>query len=121
MGTEIIKVSDVGARFFSRRELACHHCGELQVNEDALRRLDVMRDILGHPIYVISGYRCPVHNAAVGGAAKSLHLTGQAFDIRADVPFASLFSAAQGAGWTGFGFYPRHMHVDNGKPRMWVG
>lgn len=45
--------------------------------------LDPLRDAYGAPIYVNSGYRCPALNRAVGGAAGSQHLTGEAADITA--------------------------------------
>lgn len=43
--------------------------------------LDPLREIWGKPIRVNSGYRCPALNKAVGGAANSSHLRGQAVDI----------------------------------------
>ena len=45
--------------------------------------LDPLRETYGAPIYVNSGYRCPVLNRAVGGSASSQHLTGEAADITA--------------------------------------
>ncbi len=45
--------------------------------------LDPLREAWGRPIAVSSGYRCPALNRAVGGAARSQHLTGQAADITA--------------------------------------
>lgn len=45
--------------------------------------LDPLREAYGAPIYVNSGYRCPVLNRAVGGSASSQHLTGEAADITA--------------------------------------
>lgn len=45
--------------------------------------LDPLREAYGKPIVVTSGYRCPKLNKAVGGAAKSQHITGEAADIRA--------------------------------------
>ena len=36
---------------------------------------------LGKPMKISSGYRCPKHNKACGGAAGSIHLTGLAADI----------------------------------------
>lgn len=45
--------------------------------------LDPLREAYGAPIYVNSGYRCPALNRAVGGAAGSQHLTGEAADITA--------------------------------------
>jgi len=43
--------------------------------------LDPLREAYGRPIVVSSGYRSPKLNRAVGGAAKSQHVTGQAADI----------------------------------------
>lgn len=40
-----------------------------------------MREALGKPIYVSSGFRCPAVNAAVGGTGTSQHLLGCAADI----------------------------------------
>ena len=45
--------------------------------------LDPVRERFGLPIYVNSGYRCPRHNAAVGGVSASQHLKGEAADISA--------------------------------------
>lgn len=44
--------------------------------------LDPARERLGAPISVNSGYRCPALNKAVGGAATSQHMRGQAADLR---------------------------------------
>lgn len=43
--------------------------------------LQPIRDGLGIPIKVTSGYRCPGLNKAVGGAKSSQHLEGKAADI----------------------------------------
>ncbi len=43
--------------------------------------LDPLRQMWGKPITVTSGYRCPKLNKAVGGAATSQHVQGQAADI----------------------------------------
>ena len=44
--------------------------------------LEVLRDKVGQPIIINSGYRSPQLNRKVGGAANSNHLTGCAADIR---------------------------------------
>lgn len=44
--------------------------------------LDPLREAYGKPIIVTSGYRCQKLNKAVGGAASSQHILGQAADIR---------------------------------------
>lgn len=43
--------------------------------------LDGIREKLGKPILVSSGYRCPVLNKAVGGVANSQHQKGLAADL----------------------------------------
>lgn len=44
--------------------------------------LDLIREELGFPIIINSGYRCAKLNQAVGGVKNSLHLKGRAADIR---------------------------------------
>lgn len=43
--------------------------------------LEPLRQIVGVPIQVNSGYRCLRVNQSVGGSAKSQHMVGQAADI----------------------------------------
>lgn len=50
------------------------------------RLLDPARELWGAPLTVNSGYRCPALNAAVGGAATSQHLLGEAADITTGAP-----------------------------------
>ena len=44
--------------------------------------LQPLRDFLGKPVVVSSGYRCRELNEKVGGVSNSQHLTGEAADIR---------------------------------------
>lgn len=44
--------------------------------------LQPLRDFLGKPVVVSSGYRCRELNEKVGGISNSQHLTGEAADIR---------------------------------------
>ena len=44
--------------------------------------LDPLREAYGKPIVVSSGYRCAKLNRAVGGVARSQHISGQAADIQ---------------------------------------
>lgn len=46
-------------------------------------QLEVLRASLGgRPIKIMSGYRSPEHNKAVGGAKHSQHVLGRAADIQ---------------------------------------
>lgn len=82
-----------------------------------MSRLQALREAFGGPITVTSGYRCPDHNRAVGGAKGSQHVKGNAADIRADDMVrlqiqAMLFfpNAVPGPGF---------IHVDLGPKRNW--
>lgn len=69
---------------------------------------------LGKPIYVNSGYRCPRHNAAVGGVPNSQHMRGEAADIRlAEIADnAEIVSAVKENGkWDQMIVYPTFVHV----------
>jgi hypothetical protein len=52
---------------------------------DAAQQLDRVRDLLWHPVYVLSGFRSPKLNAAIGGSKTSAHMRGEAFDIHCPV------------------------------------
>jgi uncharacterized protein YcbK (DUF882 family) len=79
------------------------------------------------PFQVISGYRSPATNEMLrhrseGVASGSLHMQGQAIDIRlADVPLATLRNAALVTRRGGVGYYPASdfVHVDTGRVRTW--
>lgn len=79
------------------------------------------------PFQVISGYRSPATNEMLrhrseGVAAGSLHMKGQAIDIRlGDVPLLKLRQAALAARGGGVGYYPASdfVHVDTGRVRTW--
>ena len=44
--------------------------------------LDPLREAVGKPVKVTSGYRSPAVNKAVGGVATSQHVKGQAADVQ---------------------------------------
>jgi len=44
-------------------------------------RLEKVRELLGGPILVTSGYRSPAVNKAVGGVSNSDHMNADAFDF----------------------------------------
>ena len=65
----------------------------------ARRTLQPLRDAIGAPLNVSSGYRSPELNAAVGGAAKSQHMKGQAADVTAaGLSSLELLQVVQAAG-----------------------
>jgi uncharacterized protein YcbK (DUF882 family) len=94
--------------------------------------LDLLHGLTGlvesrQPFQVISGYRSPATNEMLrhrseGVAAGSLHMKGQAIDIRlGGVPLVGLRDAALSIRRGGVGFYPASdfVHVDTGRVRTW--
>jgi uncharacterized protein YcbK (DUF882 family) len=79
------------------------------------------------PFHIISGYRSAATNgllraSADGIARNSLHLYGQAADIRLPgLPLSALRRAAVALKAGGVGYYPRSdfVHVDIGRVRYW--
>ncbi len=107
---------------FSPAEIACRGSGSLRINEEALDKLQALRDRLGKPLIVRSAYRSPAHNRAVGGAPRSKHMDSTAFDIAmANHDPVAFEAAARAVGFLGFGYYPRSgfMHIDLGPARQW--
>ena len=50
--------------------------------KEVLTNIQILRDALGAPMTIMSGYRSPERNAAVGGAKKSQHMEGNAVDLQ---------------------------------------
>lgn len=48
---------------------------------DTAERLDQVCDLLAKPVQIVSGYRSPQLNTAMGGAPGSAHVTGRAVDF----------------------------------------
>lgn len=92
--------------------------------------MERVRAMVGAPILVLSGFRSPALNAAVGGVKNSAHMDGMAADIRVQgmaprdlaellagnpmgIDFDQLILEQPGSpagGWVhvGFGYRPRH-------------
>lgn len=89
----------------------------------AALRQAAMRDGHSGLMYVTSGYRTPMTNDMLEGAARhSMHLAGRAVDFV--LPHASTDMVYRYALWLGIGgvgHYPdQFVHVDSGAMRTWV-
>ena len=67
------------SEFACKGKKCCGHAAP--INFELVERLQKLRDVVGRPLRINSGFRCPVHNKAVGGASKSMHMLGLAADI----------------------------------------
>ena len=119
--------------YFSRSEFASKDGdpGYDVVDAKLLEYLEAIRQYFNKPLVITSGHRSPQHNADVGGAKSSLHLTGRAADFYVkDVPVIEVYSYCEHLldGEGGLGLYDRGagtgwIHIDsrtNGGAR-WVG
>ena len=74
-------------RWFQKEEFRCKcggkDCGGFpaQVDPTLLALADRVREHFGSPATVSSGLRCVKHNARVGGAKASRHMSGKAMDF----------------------------------------
>lgn len=66
---------------FNLSEFECPCCHRVILLRPIFEVLLSVRDDFGNPIYVNSGYRCLLHNIAVGGRLDSKHQYGGALDV----------------------------------------
>jgi zinc D-Ala-D-Ala carboxypeptidase len=114
---------------FTDDEFKCPCCGQFIDSlpfRAFLAKLQDARNIAGTPFVITSGYRCPKHNAEVGGKADSSHLKGIAVDIRTHIS-PDRFAIINGlikAGFERVGIGSNFIHVDMDtvKPQrlMWI-
>lgn len=104
---------------FMAGEFRCKHCGKLPpkgMKTLLIVLLQLLRNKVGKPLVILSGYRCPTYNKIVGGVANSQHILGTAADIRvpAGITLDQLAAAADEIGFTGIGKYYKQgfVHVD---------
>ena len=120
---------------FSLHEFECHDGSEtpqeIIYNLQKLAiQLQVLRDFLGKPITINSGYRSPEYNASIKGSVKnSQHTLGKASDIvvKGYTPhqLSNVIEDLIARGdmlQGGLGVYKTFIHYDigyNGKRRRW--
>lgn len=86
----------------------------LLMNQEFVERLDKMRDSMGMPLTVVSGFRTAAHNVSVGGEPNSAHLRGYAADFAAigSSSRSAIIIAAVKAGFTRIGIGSSFLHID---------
>jgi uncharacterized protein YcbK (DUF882 family) len=89
--------------------------------------LQVLREYLGEPIHINSGYRTPTYNAKVGGKPNSYHMKAMAGDLttKSKTPkqLAAIIEkliAEKKMRQGGLGIYPGFVHYDvRGTKSRW--
>lgn len=73
------------SKYFSTEgdpQLRCPCCRQFKISPLQLETIDAIREGLGVPVIIASGYRCPKYNATLSGSVpNSGHTTGEACDI----------------------------------------
>lgn len=101
----------------------CGSCEKAEIDERLVSYLQRIRNHFGKPLEISSGYRCPAHNAAVGGVKGSRHVSGKAADfIVRDVSPGEIAKYAETIGLNGIGLYDDFVHIDIRENRsFWFG
>jgi uncharacterized protein YcbK (DUF882 family) len=103
---------------FTPHEMRCKGSGKVGVCWDSMDKLQALRHDLDEPMIITSAYRSPAHNKSQGGARRSQHLKGKAFDVQMHGHDPVVFEAkARAAGFTSIGYYvdDGFMHIDTRK------
>lgn len=109
------KMQEMISKHFRAREFQTGNNNFVIVSNYLLGILDGLREKIGEPVYINSGYRTPEHNKAIGGATLSYHMFGMAADIRADKHTPKqLYDILDKMleGWGGIEEHETFVHVD---------
>ena len=122
-------------KYFSKDEFSCSCCGENKMKMSFMLELDELREFVGFPLAVSSGYRCPDYNDEISSTGRDgPHTTGMAADLKVYGEQALILVLnVHRAGITGVGISQasrtahnaRFIHVDTlaaaeGRPRPWL-
>jgi uncharacterized protein YcbK (DUF882 family) len=116
------------AKYFKESEFTCHCCGKgaHEMDPNLLHMLDLVREEMGVPLQITSGYRCEQHNQQVGSKPNSAHCKGKAVDVACSssnlrMVMVCLF-VAHGIKRVGIAKTFIHVDVDDTLPQnvMWL-
>jgi len=100
--------------YFKTDEFTCPCCNKVIVSGYLIHLLNKIREGLGKPMTVNSGYRCKKHNKKVGGKDNSAHRRGTAADIECTNSHDRFIikKLAYEAGFKRLKPYPTFIHLD---------
>lgn len=105
----------------------CNNCKETLVYPELVEKLEALRQKVGQPILVTSGFRCENHQRELEAlgyetSPKSQHLLGMAADISVlDWSGKAIEPLAEAVDFRAVGVAPTWIHVDlrSDKVRRW--
>lgn len=109
---------------FSLSEFQCKSGEEMPKEvfeniKELAKNMQVLRDHIGKPIQITSGYRSPEHNKKVGGAKASKHVLGMACDFKVKgltpatiIKDIEVLIMCDKMKQGGIGIYPTWVHYD---------
>lgn len=109
---------------FNLEEFRCHDGTDVPDHllgnvKKLASQLQILRDHLGEPIRINSGYRTPSYNKKIGGVSNSQHVQAKAADIvvksKSPKELAAFIETLISNGtlhFGGMGVYPGFVHVD---------
>lgn len=103
---------------FKKSEFDCSHTGKNEMQPEFMGKLQELRDRLGKPMIIISGYRAPEHPVEARKSSPGWHSKGAACDVAcwSDDAF-HIVKIALELGFTGIGVNQsgasgRFVHLD---------
>lgn len=119
--------------FFTPYEFRCRHCGRVEIDAHLVQSLEALRSLVGFPLMISSGYRCPSHPLEVQkGMTTGTHTKSIASDLRVYGQRAvEVIGCAIRLGFRGIGIQQkgpietRFIHLDffegdAEQPRPWI-
>jgi len=108
-------------RFFCLDEFECPCCHRVMLHLVLLRKLSALRQAIGRPLIISSGYRCKKENRRVHGVKTSYHLFGFAADVTVpSMKMSDLLKYAERIAFGGIGIYDNFLHLDiRPDPEFW--
>ena len=113
-------------KFFRLEEFNCTHTNRNEMDREFLLKLDELREKVGFPFRITSGYRDATHPAEARKAepGTGYHCQGLAADIAVSNGFErmNIVHEALKLGFGGIGVARTFIHVDDRKttPVMWT-
>ena len=112
-------------KYFSKAKFRCRETQENNVSEDLILALDTLRECVGFPLIVTSGFRSVNHSAEINKPnGPGTHARGIAADLKVTNGFERMnivHEALKMGVFTGIGVHKNFIHLDmrDSTPVMW--